>query len=235
MVVADRIVGLTAAHALLAAIVHKMRSGEGQEIEVPMFETMAALVLGDHMGGQTFSPPAGAMGYPRLINPHRKPYRTKNGHLAVIIYTDRQWNRFVEALNDKRLDPKDPRFVTAAQRAKNFHATYEILGHIFSEQTNEHWIEMLRGIDIPCLPVNTLESLIKDPQIIATGMITPTTHPTEGEVNMLRSPIRSSAVTVGAEGHAPNLGENSKEILLSLGYSESEIADLAARSITKVA
>jgi crotonobetainyl-CoA:carnitine CoA-transferase CaiB-like acyl-CoA transferase len=235
MVVADRIVGLTAAHALLAAIVQKMRAGQGQEIEVPMFETLAALVLGDHLGGQTFSPQAGAMGYPRLINPHRKPYRTKNGHLSVIIYTDRQWNRFVEAIADQRLDPKDQRFSTAANRAKNFHATYEILGHIFAEQTNEHWIEALRRIDIPCLPVNSLEDLLKDPQMIATGMIQRTTHPTEGEINVLRSPIRSDTMEIGSNEHAPTLGEHSQEILLGLGYSDSDIAGLVGRKVTKVA
>jgi crotonobetainyl-CoA:carnitine CoA-transferase CaiB-like acyl-CoA transferase len=234
MVVADRIVGLTAAHALLAALIHKMRTGQGQEIEVPMFEVMAAMVLGDHLGGQTFSPQAGAMGYPRLINPHRKPYRTKNGHLAVIIYTDRQWNRFVEAIADTRLDPKDARFSTAAARAKNFHATYEILGHIFAEQTNEHWIELLRRIDIPCLPVNSLEDLLKDPQLIATGMIGHAQHPTEGDIKVLRSPIRSDTMEIGPEGHAPNLGEHSKEILLGLGYSAREIAELVERGVTKV-
>lgn len=231
MVVADRIVGLTAAHAMLAAIVRKHRDGTGADIEVPMFETLSALVLSDHLGGRTFTPPAGPMGYPRLINPHRKPYRTTTGYLSIVIYTDSQWNRFVDRLGDERLRPDDQRFNTAARRAENFHLTYELLGKIFSEQSSAYWIGLLQDCDIPCVAVNSLEELVEDPQLKASGLIRSVSHPTEGELNVIGSPVRWSNTEVGTDGYAPNLGEHSREILAELGYAPEEIEDFSFRSV----
>lgn len=232
MVMADRMVGISAAHALLAAILFKFRTGQGQEIEVPMYETMASIVLGDHLGGETFVPAAGAMGYPRLINPHRKPYRTRDGFITAIIYTDAQWSRFLDALKSDKLSTDDQRFSTAANRSRYFREAYQILGEIFIENTSEAWLELLRAADIPCFKVASPRDLLEDEQLNAVDFFQLVDHPSEGRLRLMRSPIRSSGWAQSVEGHAPRLGEHSVEVLRSAGYPDDEIAAMIDDAVT---
>jgi crotonobetainyl-CoA:carnitine CoA-transferase CaiB-like acyl-CoA transferase len=135
-------------------------------------------------------------------------------------------------VNGKHLSLTDERFKNAAQRAKNFHAAYRLLGEIFSEENSEYWISKLRQVDIPCFPVNSLDGLLDDPHLRASGLIQTEMHPTEGEIHTLACPVRWSTVNVGSTAHAPNLGEHTKQILAEFGYSEDEIKGLADRSVT---
>lgn len=232
MVMADRMVGIFAAHALLAAILFKFRTGRGHEIEVPMYETMASMVLGDHLGGETFVPATGAMGYPRLVNAYRKPYRTKDGFVTAIIYTDAQWSRFLKVLKSDKLTASDPRFATAASRSKYFCEAYQILGEIFLTDTSDAWLALLRGADIPCFKIATIRDLLDDQHLNAIDFFQVVDHPTQGKTRMMRSPIRWNGRATPVEGHAPQLGEHSVDVLRSVGYSDDEITAMIGDGAT---
>ena len=128
----DRIVGLTAVGAICASLVHRDRTGRGQRLDIPMFETMAGFVMGDHMGGLTYEPPLDKGGYARHLSRDRRPYKTSDGYICVIVYNDKQWENFFKATgrDDLRTDPK---FATFAGRAVNIDTVYaELAAHLRS-------------------------------------------------------------------------------------------------------
>src|SRR5436189_38573 len=122
---ADRIVGLNATHAILAALFHRDRTGEGQAIEIPMFETMAQFVLGDHMAGRSFEPPIGPPGYSRLLSPDRRPYRTSDGYICALVYSDKQWSAFFRAIGEADEAKRDPRLNSISARTRNYDFVYD--------------------------------------------------------------------------------------------------------------
>jgi crotonobetainyl-CoA:carnitine CoA-transferase CaiB-like acyl-CoA transferase len=201
------------ANAITAALYHRAMTGEGQSIEVPMFETMAQFVLADHMGGGAFSPPEGAMGYKRLLSRTRGPYPTKDGYLAIVVYTNKHWEAFTKLIGCPELLTTDPRFATQETRTR--HA--EEVGHFLSEhlpaRTNAEWLEALVAIDIPACPVNSLEALFEDPHLKTVGLFEQAEHPTEGALTITRFPVRFSRSPASVRRLAPNLGEHNAEIL----------------------
>ncbi len=226
--IADRVAGLTAVHAAMAALFHRQRTGEGQAIEVPMFESMASLVLADHMGGRTYDPPAGPMGYSRLLTPHRRPFRTKDGFLGVLIYTDRHWRSLFEAIGRAEIPEHDPRFATAAVRARHYDEIYGFLSGLFRERGTAEWLALLEANDIPCSPVHTLDSLMDDPHLNAVGLFEEAEHPSEGRTVQMRPPTRWSGIALDRRDPAPRLGEHTREILRENGFTAAEIGELAA-------
>jgi crotonobetainyl-CoA:carnitine CoA-transferase CaiB-like acyl-CoA transferase len=223
--VADRIVGLHAVAAVLAAIRHRDLVGVGQRIDIPMFETMASFVLGDHLGGLGYDPPLDEGGYPRLLSRHRRPYRTSDGYLCVVIYTDRHWRRFLEMTGYAEA-LKDPRFANHASRIKNIDAITEHVASIFATRTTAEWETMLRQADIPHMPLRTLRSIIDDEHLTAIGFFMPVDHPVEGRVLTMRVPSRWSETQPTPTRHAPRLGEHTEELLLEHGFSKAEVAAL---------
>ncbi len=167
--IADRVTGLTAAHATIAALFARQQTGQGDTIRVSMFETIAAFVLGDHLGGASFDPPQGAMGYSRLLTPHRKPYRTRDGHIAAVVYNDKHWRSFFEAIGELPVFDADPRFQSAAARAENYDVIYGYLADVMATRTTDAWIALLESADIPCARVNRVEDLLDDAQLRAVG------------------------------------------------------------------
>src|SRR5690606_4081766 len=160
----DRIVGQATANAVLAALLHRERTGEGQAVEVPMFETMAQFVLGDHLAGRSFEPPLGEAGYARVLARFRTPYATLDGHLCVLIYNDRQWQRFFAAIERPEL-MQDPRFATHSARAHHIDEIYRFVAGIMKTRTTAAWQELLTAADIPWMPMNSLDTLIDDPHL----------------------------------------------------------------------
>jgi len=211
--VCDRVVGLYVANAITAALLHRATSGEGQAIEVPMFETMAQFVLADHIGGAAFVPPEGEMGYRRLLSRTRGPYPTKDGYLAIVVYSDRHWRAFSKLIGQPDLMDTDDRFRTQETRTRFAQDIGAFLAAQLPARCNADWLEALRAIDIPACPVNSLESLVSDPHLAAAGFFEEVDHPTEGRVMVSRFPVRFSASPASIRRLAPNLGEHNGEVL----------------------
>jgi crotonobetainyl-CoA:carnitine CoA-transferase CaiB-like acyl-CoA transferase len=209
----DRVVGLHVVIAVTGALYLREQSHEGQEIEVPMFETMAQFVLSDHMGGAAFEPPLGAMGYKRLLSRTRGPYATRDGHLSLVVYTDRHWRCFTQLVGCPTLIDTDARFASQDSRTLNAESVGRFLAEQLLARGNHEWLEVLHAVDIPACPVNAIEDLVEDPHLKAVGFFEQLEHPTEGTVRSCRFPIRFSRSPSSVQRLAPNLGEHNGEIL----------------------
>ena len=209
----DRIVGLYAANAIMAALVHKGRTGQGQAIEVPMFETMAQFVLADHMGGHAFEPSLGPVGYGRILATTRGPYPTKDGYLSLVVYTDKHWRSFTALVGCPDLLDRDERFATPQNRNLNAQQIGEFLASQLPARTNAEWLVVLTDIDIPASPVNSLQDLFDDPHLNEVGLFETVQHPTEGAVNVTKFPVIFSDTPADIRRLAPNLGEHNAEVL----------------------
>ena len=226
---ADRVTGLHAMYAVSAALFARERTGKGQTVIVPMFESMAQFVLGDHMAGLTFDPPRGEPGYARLLTPHRKPYATRDGLLCVLIYNDRQWRSFFEAIGEGEGLARDPRFATHGARAVHIDAVYEQVAHLMKQRSTAEWRALLDAADVPNMPMNGPADLLASAQLQATGFVQDTMHPTEGTLRTLATPTRWSDTPPARHLRpAPRLGEHTREVLAEAGYDDARIDTLLA-------
>jgi len=230
LVIVDRVCGIQAAQTALAALFMRERTSRGQYIEVPMFETMVQLVLGDHFGGETFDPPAGPMGYQRLLTPHRRPFRTQDGYIALLVYTDAHWRQFFDAIGQPET-LQDPRFSSAAARARHYDTLYAILAEVVAQRTSAEWVSLMRERDIPCMPIRDFADLVDDEHLQAIGFFQTVDHPSEGKVRAMRVAARWSDADLSMQRHAPRAGEQSVELLREAGYGESAIDRLLASGV----
>ncbi|OWT75858.1 MULTISPECIES: CaiB/BaiF CoA-transferase family protein [unclassified Achromobacter] len=226
---ADRIVGLTGVNAILASLLARQRTGRGDRVDIPMFETMAAFVLGDHLGGLTYEPPLDGGGYARQLSPERRPYQTSDGYICALVYTDKQWRDFLGAVGRAALMDEDPRFASYGGRSRNIDFVYGELARIFLEKSTAKWMALLEAADVPFMPMHDLLSILDDPQLKATGFFIDAEHPSEGRIRSMRVPVRwqNNPVTT-LRRHAPRLGEHTREILAQLGYTPAEVDAMLA-------
>ena len=225
---ADRVVGLMAVNAIMGGLMHQLRSGTGQRIDVPMFESMAEFVLIDHLGGLTYDPPLDHGGYSRLLSRHRRPYRTSDGYICALIYNDKQWRSFADSIGQPgMLD--DPRFASHAARHQHIDAIYEEVGRIFVGRSTAEWSELLERADIPVMPMHTLQSILDDPHLEAVGFFKTIEHPVEGRIRQMQVPSHWSASQPQPGGPAPTLGEHGRAILSEAGFTVEEIDSLGAQ------
>jgi len=229
----DRGVALSAVGLINAALLHQERTGEGQRIDIPMFETMASFVLGDHLAGETFDPPLGPPGYARMLTPDRRPYQTKDGYLCVLVYSDRQWRSFFRLLGREAEFERDPRFANMATRTENIGELYAELAALIAERSTAEWLDLLEKADIPAMPLHSLESLLDDPHLAATGFFSTAEHPSEGRLRQMAVPSTWSATQPRATRAVPRLGEDSVAVLREHGYSPGQIRELMAAGITR--
>lgn len=232
LTIADYFVGVSGTTAILGALHHRDRTGEGQQLVVPMFETMAQLVLAVHLGGRTFEPSQGPPGYERLLAPQRRPYRTRDGYVCALIYTDRQCESFFRAVGRADLFESDPRFANIASRSRHIKELYTLVEQLLGTRTTNEWIDLLSAADIPVMPMHDLDGLIDDPHLAAVGLIARTEHPTEGMLNAVNVPTLWSRTQPAAGCAAPRLGEHSAEVLRDLGYGDEEIEALSRSGAT---
>jgi crotonobetainyl-CoA:carnitine CoA-transferase CaiB-like acyl-CoA transferase len=228
----DRIVGINAAHVVLAAILQRDRTGAGQSIELPMFETIAQLVLGDHLGGRSFDPPIGEPGYTRLLAANRRPYATRDGYVCALIYTDKHWQAFFAAIGRSDEFAANPRLSDHGARARHYNEVYGMVADIMQTRTTTEWMALLDRCDIPCAPMHDLDGLIDDPHLKAVGFFQMETHPTEGRIRYTGIPSRWNGATLKITRHAPRLGEHSVPILKEAGISANEIEGLMRSGAT---
>lgn len=227
MIIGDKTCGLVAAQAITAALLARERTGKGQYVEIPMLETMAAFTLAEHMYGATFDPPKGGMGYSRVLAPWRRPYKTSDGYIAMLVYTDPQWRRFWKLVGREPLG-KDPRFATMAARADNIAEVYRIAGECMLARTTGAWLSALGDVEIPSARVRSLDDLLGDEHLASVGFFQRRTHPSEGAIVMPSPAARFGRQPSTIDRLQPRLGEHSAEILREAGYSSAEIAQLVA-------
>lgn len=228
---ADRIVGVTAVGGILAALLARHRTGRGQRVDVPMFETMVAFVMGDHLGGLSFEPPLDEGGYARQLSPERRPYRTRDGYICALVYNDKQWESFLRAVGREALLQTDPRFANFASRAVAIDHVYGELARIFEERSTAEWMVLLEKADIPMLPMHDLKSVLQDPHLVATGFFAIEQHPSEGTIRAMRMPMSWSDSTADPVRPAPRHGEHSIEVLQQAGYGAHEIEQLIVQGV----
>lgn len=220
----DTVMGIYGAAAACAALRAREADGTGRTVEVPMFEGMASFMLLDRQGGWLSDPPTGPTGYPRTDSPHRRPYATKDGHLAVMMYADKHWATFFELIGRPEL-AEDPRFRDIGARTRHINELYGLLADELTARTSAEWSAILERADIPHGPVNTIEDLFSDPQLTATEFFHTVEQPGLGPVRLARCPIDSATPRKPPEP-APLLGQHTRDVLVDAGYSSEHIEDL---------
>ena len=229
-VIADKVTGLHIVQAVMAALIHRYRTGVGQHIEVPMFETMVSFNLVEHLRGAAFEPPEGPFGYERLLTPARKPYETADGFVALLPYTDKNYEDFFNFIERPELAVTD-RFATHNARVANTAELYGLIADAAQLKTTAVWLEFCDRVSIPAAAVLDLANLEDDPHLSQVDLVHVTDHPTEGKYRYVRDPVRYSESATGLHRHAPRLGEHSIELLLELGYNDDQISEMVSNGI----
>jgi crotonobetainyl-CoA:carnitine CoA-transferase CaiB-like acyl-CoA transferase len=227
MLICDHVAGEIAAGAILAAVVQRKSNGAGCSLEVPMFETMAAFVLQEHLAQHSFDPPVGPPGDQRLLSPHNKPVKTADGWISLTINTDPQVRAFLQATDRAEL-LDDPRFASVAARARYVAEWFEIRGAPLANRTTANWLELLRAVDIAVQPCHTLDTLALDPHLKAVGLVGFEQHPTEGRTASIRASLRVDDAYLPRRAPAQPRGADTRELLGELGYSPDAIEAMVA-------
>jgi crotonobetainyl-CoA:carnitine CoA-transferase CaiB-like acyl-CoA transferase len=226
-IVADKITAVHAAYAIMLALFSRERTGRGQSVGVPMLETMVAFNSAEHLGGCVFEPPEGKMGYEPVRQGMRRPFRTRDGWLCVLPYTDTNWRRFFELAGRPDL-AADPRYGTQQGRQQNLELVLGELARQLATRASAEWIAALGEADIPFAAVNDLEDLLHDPHLESIGFWQLVEHPTEGRLRLPANPIELSATPPSIRRLPPRLGEHTAEVLASFGFDAAAIERLAA-------
>lgn len=224
--VADKTTGLFMANAILSALFHKERTGTGQFVEVPMMESMVSFLLTEHLYGHTYEPPTGPIGYVRVTAPDRKPYRTSDGYIAILPYSDKQWRDFFSLGGKPDLFETDIRFNTYENRTRNIRHLYAMVEDVTLLKSTEEWMTLLTNADIPCARVNRLGDLMQDPHLQSVGLFEKRTHPVEGSYWSIRHPVTYGETPASIRRDPPLLGENTQEVFRELGLNDDEIEKL---------
>jgi crotonobetainyl-CoA:carnitine CoA-transferase CaiB-like acyl-CoA transferase len=229
-IIADKIVGLHLAFAVAAGLVQRLRTGQGCAIEVPMFESMVAFLLVEHLSGRTFAPPLGPAGYERMLAKNRRPYKTRDGYIAIMPYTTQQWTRFLECIGRAELLSAD--WVTdPVKRSANVDRLYQLIADAAPSRTNAEWLALLSDADIPSGPVNALNDLFSEPHLAGVGLFEETMHPSEGRLTSIRSPFRVGGAAPKPDRPTPRIGEGAESVLREAGFDEITVKKLVAEKI----
>lgn len=224
----DKFLGYVQASVIGMALYERERTGKGQRVHVPMFETMLSFNLLEHLWGATYDPPAReGIGYPRTFSRHHRPYATRDGYISLLAHADDQWRRLFDAIGKPEL-ALDERFKTVGARTEHIDELYGMVAEAVSERTTSDWRLRLDAADIPNGPARDLEQILADPYVIQTEFFRRYSHPTEGAVVNMKVPYELSRTPGSVRRLAPSLGEHSVEVLSELGYTPDEITKLSA-------
>mgnify|MGYP001231953105 CR=1 FL=1 len=225
VIIADRSAGLHMANAVCAALYRREKTGVGQRVDVPMFESLLQSVLGEHLGGQTYVPPTAPPGYGRMLASERRPYRTTDGYVCVLVYNDKQWQSFFGVIGRPELR-EDPRYATQEARSRDYQGAYAMVAGEIAKRSTAEWIEALEAADIPVQKMNSLEDILADPHLAAIGYFQEREHPTEGRIRSMAVPSEWSESPPEYRRHAPTLGQHTREVLREAGLDEAAIEAL---------
>jgi crotonobetainyl-CoA:carnitine CoA-transferase CaiB-like acyl-CoA transferase len=232
-ILCDKVGGLHLAIAVASALAYRARTGLGSCIEAPMFESTVAFLLSEQLGGETFVPALGPTGYDRLAAPNRKPYATRDGHMAILPYNSAHWAAFFELIGRPEL-AQSPQVQDPVLRSQNVDALYAVIAEVAPTRTTAEWQACLRAADIPCARVNSVGDLLHDPHLAATGFFHEYDHPTEGRLRAPRAPFRWHGGPESADRHAPRPGADGRTVLAEAGFDGAEIDRLEADGVIRV-
>ena len=230
---ADKVTGLMLGMSIMGALFQRGKNGEGSEIEVPMMETMVDFTLVEHLYGYNFIPPKAPPIYPRQSSPNRRPYKTLDGYIAVLPYSDNQWLRFFKLIGKEDV-LHDKKFSSLSSRNENIDLLYSILSDELEKEKTKYWIKNLKDNDIPATNVNYPEEIFKDKHLKDIDFFKVNDHPTEGKLLYPSFPVDFNTRKDNETLPAPNLGEHTEEMLSELGYSNSEINKLVSDGVIKL-
>jgi crotonobetainyl-CoA:carnitine CoA-transferase CaiB-like acyl-CoA transferase len=223
--VADKLVGVTLSQAVALALLHRERTGKGQFVEVPMFEVLVSFNLVEHINGAAYEPAIGQLGYQRVTTPSRRPFKTRDGYVCILPYTDAQWLAFFTAVGRPEM-MKLPGFATYSARVHTVDELYGFVGSETPKRTTAEWVEICERGEIPCMPVADIQSLMEDEHLKAVGMFESHQHPSEGPTVLVRPPVSFSDSPAEIRRHAPGFGEHGEELARELGYDDTAIKNL---------
>jgi crotonobetainyl-CoA:carnitine CoA-transferase CaiB-like acyl-CoA transferase len=234
VIIADRTVGLHIANAVCAALYAREKTGKGQRVDVPMFESLLQTVLGEHLGGHSFEPHTGEPGYARMLARDRRPFQTADGYVCALIYNDKQWKAFFALIGKPELMSSE-KFRDQEARSRNYDDAYALVDAEMRKRGTEEWIAALEAADIPVQRMNSLTDIIADPHLAAIGYFREVEHPSEGRIRSMAVPSEWSETAPEFRLHAPRHGEHTRELLAEAGLDERAIEALLASGGAKAA
>ena len=234
VIIADRTVGLHIANSVCAALYAREKTGKGQRVDVPMFESLLQTVLGEHLGGYSFEPHSGEPGYARMLARDRRPFQTADGYVCALIYNDKQWKAFFALIGRPELMQSE-KFRDQEARSRNYDDAYALVDAEMRKRSTEEWIAALEAADIPVQRMNSLTDIIADPHLEAIGYFREIEHPSEGRIRSMAVPSEWSETAPEYRLHAPRHGQHTRELLAEAGLDESAIEALLASGAAKAA
>ncbi len=223
--------GMWSAFAIMAALHHREKSGEGQYIDISMLDAQVAWLT--YQAAFFFAngeaPKRMGAAHPTLV-PYQAFMCNDGKYINVAVGSERIWERFCKGMG--REDLRDhPDYATNSVRVNNRGAIVSMLQEIFLTRPVTEWVEDLQAANVPCGPINDLADVFADPQVLARNMYLEMPHPTLGSIKQTGLPIKFSLTPGGLDRHPPLLGEHNQEILQSLGYSDADVQSLKDQSV----
>jgi crotonobetainyl-CoA:carnitine CoA-transferase CaiB-like acyl-CoA transferase len=220
--IVDKTTGLFAAYAIASALYHRLATGEGQEVEVPMFESMVSFTMMEHLWGETFMPAKGRVGSARHATPLRWPHATKDGHICAMPSSDKHWRALLDIAG--REDLRDHPVANDRQWRKDYlPEMMAIVGEIMATRTTDEWAETLPDAGIPCMRISSLEDVVADPHLAEVGFWHEVEHPTEGRLRLMNPPYTLAKTPAEIRCPPPRYAEHTRAVLAELGYDEAAI------------
>jgi crotonobetainyl-CoA:carnitine CoA-transferase CaiB-like acyl-CoA transferase len=221
-IIGDKVAGLTITYAVLAALIHRMNGGTGQRVEVPMFDTVLGFNLVEHLSRA--AAPGEKAGYNRILNPYRRPHRTKDGYIAMLPYSDKSWSDLYHAVGHEH-ELSDPWF---RRRLQNPRPVYASLGRILATRTTAEWLELAAELGIPAGPVPSVDEIINDPSQ-HRGVLSEHEHTAAGRYRQIAPAVRFGQSPAAVRREAPLLGADTEEVLREIGLSDVEVSRVTSR------